>query len=401
MKYIYTLIILTITSVSFAQEDKVKAYLDCSRCDENFIKQETSFLDYVRDQDLADVVILIRDIWNPSGGRSYEIEIDGNNEFTDIYSTTKVSGFSTDTSSSLRDKILNKLKLALVPFLDKAKYDLNVKIDTNFDDLEINDDKWKNWVFELSGSYDSDKEESRRSNRYEIQFEIDKVTEDWRIGIDLERDERNREFYSDDNVYLSNRKTTSLRGRVVRSISDHFSAGVFFGAFQNTYENIDFNRYIAPAIEYSFYPYQDVLSKEITLAYRIGTGKRNYIEKTIYGYENQTLTSQTLTLNVRFRQKWGNISSYIDGTQFFNDGTKKRFSLRSNLDIRVFEGLAVRFSGNVSLIREQYSLAAGNTSVEDLLLQQRRIASDYETNFSIGLSYTFGSIYNNIINTRL
>ena len=401
MKYIYTLILLTITSVNFAQEDKVKAYLDCSRCDENFIKQETSFLDYVRDQDLADVVILIRDIWNPSGGRSYEIEIDGNNEFTDIYSTTKVSGFSTDTSSSLRDKILNKLKLALVPFLDKAKYDLNVKIDTNFDDLEINDDKWKNWVFELSGSYDSDKEESRRSNRYEIQFEIDKVTEDWRIGIDLERDERNREFYSDDNVYLSNRKTTSLRGRVVRSISDHFSAGVFFGAFQNTYENIDFNRYIAPAIEYSFYPYQDVLSKEITLAYRIGTGKRNYIEKTIYGYENQTLASQTLTLNVRFRQKWGNISSYIDGTQFFNDGTKKRFSLRSNLDIRVFEGLAVRFSGNVSLIREQYSLAAGNTSVEDLLLQQRRIASDYETNFSIGLSYTFGSIYNSIINTRL
>ena len=401
MKYIYTLILLTITSVNFAQEDKVKAYLDCSRCDENFIKQETYFLDYVRDQDLADVVIFIRDIWNPSGGRSYEIEIDGNNEFTDIYSTTKVSGFSTDTSSSLRDKILNKLKLALVPFLDKAKYDLNVKIDTNFDDLEINDDKWKNWVFELSGSYDSDKEESRRSNRYEIQFEIDKVTEDWRIGIDLERDERNREFYSDDNVYLSNRKTTSLRGRVVRSISDHFSAGVFFGAFQNTYENIDFNRYIAPAIEYSFYPYQDVLSKEITLAYRIGTGKRNYIEKTIYGYENQTLASQTLTLNVRFRQKWGNISSYIDGTQFFNDGTKKRFSLRSNLDIRVFEGLAVRFSGNVSLIREQYSLAAGNTSVEDLLLQQRRIASDYETNFSIGLSYTFGSIYNSIINTRL
>ena len=35
-------------------------------------------------------------------------------------------------------------------------------------------------------------------------------------------------FYSDDNEYTSNRKTTSFRGRVVRSISDHFSAGVFF-----------------------------------------------------------------------------------------------------------------------------------------------------------------------------
>ena len=401
MKYIYTLILFSFTSISFSQENKVKAYLDCERCDENFIKQETSFLEYVRDQDLADLVILIRDIWNPSGGRSYEIEIDGNKEYKDLASSTTVFGYSSDTSSSLRDKLVNKLKLALVPFLDKAEYDLNVKIDTNFEDIKTIDDKWNNWVFELSGTYESDKEESRKTNRYEIQFEIDKVTEDWRIGIDLERDERNRKFYSDDNVYLSNRKTTSLRGRVVRSISDHFSAGVFFGAFQNTYENIDFNRYIAPAIEYSFFPYKDVLSKEITLAYRIGTGKRNYIEKTIYGYENQTLTSQTLTLNIRYRQKWGNISSYIDGTQFFNDGTKKRFSFRSDLDIRIFEGLAVRFSGNVSLIREQYSLAAGSTSVEDLLLQQRRIASDYETNFSIGLSYTFGSIYNSIINTRL
>ena len=401
MKYIYTLILFSFTSISFSQENKVKAYLDCERCDENFIKQETSFLEYVRDQDLADLVILIRDIWNPSGGRSYEIEIDGNKEYKDLASSTTVFGYSSDTSSSLRDKLVNKLKLALVPFLDKAEYDLNVKIDTNFEDIKTIDDKWNNWVFELSGTYESDKEESRKTNRYEIQFEIDKVTEDWRIGIDLERDERNRKFYSDDNVYLSNRKTTSLRGRVVRSISDHFSAGVFFGAFQNTYENIDFNRYIAPAIEYSFFPYEDVLSKEITLAYRIGTGKRNYIEKTIYGYENQTLTSQTLTLNIRYRQKWGNISSYIDGTQFFNDGTKKRFSFRSDLDIRIFEGLAVRFSGNVSLIREQYSLAAGSTSVEDLLLQQRRIASDYETNFSIGLSYTFGSIYNSIINTRL
>ena len=58
-------------------------------------------------------------------------------------------------------------------------------------------------------------------------------------------------------------------------------------------------------------------------------------------------------------------------------------------------------AGNINLIREQYNLAAGSTSIEDLLLQQRQIATDYRTNFSVGLSYTFGSIYNSIINTRL
>ena len=400
MKNLLLLLALIISTSLFSQDNKLKAYLDC-RCDENFIKQETAFIEYVRDQDLADIVIFIRDVRTPTGSRSYEIEIDGNNDFKEIISTTTVNGYSTDTSSTLRDKMVNKLKLALVPFLDKADYDLNIEIDSNFEASENIDDKWKNWVFEISGSFNGDEEESRKTNRHRVELEIDKVTEDWRIGMELERDVTNRKFYSDDDVYKSNRKTTSFRGRIIRSISQHFSAGAFFGAYQNTYENIDFHSYISPAIEYSFYPYEDVLCKEITLGYRSGTGKRNYIEKTIYGYEKQALTSQTLSLNVRFRQKWGNISSYLNGTQFFNDGTKKRVSLRSDLDIRVFEGLAVRLSGNVNLIREQYSLAAGNTSVEDLLLQQRQIATDYRTNFSIGLSYTFGSIYNSIINTRL
>tara|TARA_A100001011_G_C14251053_1_gene817857 strand:- start:23 stop:1225 length:1203 start_codon:yes stop_codon:yes gene_type:complete len=400
MKYLQLLFTLILSTSLFSQDNKLKTYLDC-RCDENFIKQETSFLEYVRDQDLADIVIFIRDDRNPTGSRSFEITIDGNNEYEGITSSSMAVAYSNDTSSVAREKLLNKYKLALVPFLDKANYDLDLGVNSNFNEIEENNDKWKNWVFELSGSYNGDKEESRTTNRYDIEFEIDKLTADWRIGMELKRNETNRKFFSDDNEYKSTRKTTSFNGRVVRSISDHFSAGVFFGAYQNTYENIDFNRYLAPAIEYSFYPYKDVLSKEITLSYRIGAGKRNYIEKTIYGFEKQTLASQAVSLNIRFRQKWGNISSNLDATQFLNDGSKKRFSWRSNLDIRVFEGLAVRLSGNVNLIREQYSQAAGNTSIEDLLLQQRQIATDYRTGFSLGLSYTFGSIYNSIINTRL
>lgn len=394
------LILLFIPLIFYGQNNKLKAYLDC-RCDQNYLKQQTSFLEHVRDQNLADIEIFILDVRNPTGTRTFEIKVDGNNEYQEISSSTFVSGYANDTSSTLRDKLLNKLKLALIPFLDKASYNIKVDVDSNFDDLTVNDDKWKNWVFELSGSYNDDKEESRKTNRYELEFEIDKLTPEWRIGMEIKRNESNGKFFSNDKVYTSNRKTTSISGRVVRSISDHFSAGIFSSAYQNTYENIDFNRYIAPAIEYSFYPYKDVLSKEITLAYRIGIGKRNYIEKTIYGYEKQKLSSQTLSLNIRFRQKWGNISSYLNATQFLNDGTKKRFSLRSDLDLRVFEGLAIRFSGNVNLIREQYSLAAVSTSIEELLLQQRQIATDYRTNFSVGLSYTFGSIYNSVINTRL
>ena len=401
MKFNLSLLILFFSVFLLSQEKQLKVFLDCD-CDENYLKQNTSFLKYVRDQDLADIEIFILDVYTPTGSRSFEINIDGNNIYHEISTSSKVVGYSNDTSSTLRDKLLNKVKLALVPFLDEGGYNIKIDVDSNLDDYSTKDDKWKNWVFELSGSYNNDKEETRKTNRYEIEFEIDKLTPEWRIGIDFSRSESNRNFFSNDNIYSSNRKTTSLRARVVRSVSNHFSLGAFVGGFQNTYENIDFQRYIMPAIEYSLFPYEDVLSREVTLAYRIGTGKRNYIEKTIYGYTKQIVYPHGLTLNVKFRKKWGNISSYLRGDQFLNDGTKKRLSLRSSLDIRVFEGLAVRFSSNINLIRDQYNLAASSTSsIEDLLLQQRQIATDYKTSFSVGLSYTFGSIYNSVINTRL
>ena len=113
--------------------------------------------------------------------------------------------------------------------MDKADYSLKVDVDSNFDKSIIDDEKWKNWVFELSGSYDSDREESRKTDRYDIEFEIDKLTPDWRIGIELERSESNRRYYSDDNVYTSNRKTTRIRGRVVKVFLITFQQECFLG----------------------------------------------------------------------------------------------------------------------------------------------------------------------------
>lgn len=42
-----------------------------------------------------------------------------------------------------------------------------------------------------------------------------------------------------------------------------------------------------------------------------------------------------------------------------------------------------------------------NTSLEDVLLQQKQIATNFEIRFGVDLSYTFGSAFNNVINIRL
>ena len=69
--------------------------------------------------------------------------------------------------------------------------------------------------------------------------------------------------------------------------------------------------------------------------------------------------------------------------------------------MRVFEGLAIRLGGEIELIRDQLSLPKGNASIEDLLLQQKEIATDFYSEIRIGLSYTFGSAFNNYLNSRL
>ena len=42
----------------------------------------------------------------------------------------------------------------------------------------------------------------------------------------------------------------------------------------------------------------------------------------------------------------------------------------------------------------------GNVSLEELLLQQQQLQSGYNYFFNVGLSYSFGSIYNTIVNPR-
>lgn len=64
------------------------------------------------------------------------------------------------------------------------------------------------------------------------------------------------------------------------------------------------------------------------------------------------------------------------------------------------EGLSLNFSASFEMIHDQLSLPAGDASLEDILLRQRELATEYNLNGSISLSYTFGSDFANVVNTR-
>ena len=232
-------------------------------------------------------------------------------------------------------------------------------------------------------------------------FEVDRVTEMWRIRSDFGIS-RSVKFFSGDNQnYNSERQSTSFSGSVVKSLSNHFSTGIFGSYLNDTFRNYKSFLNFSPALEYNFIPYSEVLTREITLAYKVGYNFYEYFEKTIYGFLDQKMFNQSLTLNLRYREKWGSIYSYLVASQFLDQPDQNRLTLNNYINLRIIRGLSLRISGNFQLIRDQINLPQGEASIEDLLLRQRQISTNFQNRISLGLSYTFGSIFNNIVNTRL
>lgn len=386
-------------------KEPVRLFTECN-CDKNYIRQEIGYVNHVRDQSLANVQLFIYDVANGSGGRTYSLDFKGKDVFEDIFGKLVYETTATMTSDEIRKGLVKKIKSGLLRYIlesdlaEEITYTINTDGTGEIVDIEI-EDPWNNWLFELYGEAELDKETSRKAFEYEIGFESDRVTEKWRIRADLEMNQARSEFKQEGETFTSERFRLSADASVVRSLSDHWSLGIFGGATHNTFTNLNFRGYMNPALEYNIFPYREVLRREIVFAYRIGYFYNDYLDTTVFGLDEEGIFNHSLDVQLRYRQPWGNVFARLRGSTFLKDFNKNRIELFSRLSVRVFQGLAVTFSGSFEVIRDQINLPAGNASIEDVLLQQKQIATDYELGFRVGISYTFGSAFNNIINNRL
>ena len=80
--------------------------------------------------------------------------------------------------------------------------------------------------------------------------------------------------------------------------------------------------------------------------------------------------------------------------------TRNLIELNGYVSIRILKGLSVRIGGSAARINDQLSLVRGEASEAEILLQLQELETAYSIEGGIGLTYTFGSIYNNIVNPR-
>lgn len=392
-------------NLSFAQSERLNAYIDCN-CDRNYLRQELNYVNHVRDQALADVQLFIYNIRNGSGGQSYDLDFIGAKTFKDLNKKLAYETTPNMTNDEVRSGLAKKVAQGLLHYLLAS--DMADQIEFSVPDQEVvgqvdiaTEDPWNNWIFEIYGQGELDKESSREQFNVEFGFESDRVTDKWRIRADLELNHSESQYKGSDQDFVSILQRHYAQGSVVRSLNNHWSAGAFSGIQKSTYNNLNMSFYFRPAVEFNIFPYREVLRREITIAYKVGYVRNDYIEETIYEKMQEQLFNHSLDVQMRFRQPWGDVLTYLEASSYLHDFSKNRVELYSRVSVRVFKGLAVRFSANLDLIRDQLNLPVGDASIEDILLRQRQIATDFEVSTGVGLSYTFGSAFNNVVNTRL
>ena len=114
-----------------------------------------------------------------------------------------------------REKLLKTYKLGIVYFLQNTSFQNQLEVNF-YDDKnkpeELSLDQWKNWVFEVSGSFNLENEKSIKEEEYSLGLEVDRVTEMWRIRSDFGMRRSVKFFSGDEESYNSERKRTFFQG---------------------------------------------------------------------------------------------------------------------------------------------------------------------------------------------
>jgi len=132
----------------------------------------------------------------------------------------------------------------------------------------------------------------------------------------------------------------------------------------------------------------------------MGSSINKYNDSTIFNKIEETLFIQQLQLAYQVQEKWGSINISLEGSNFLHDLTKNRLELSGYISVRILKGLSIRMFGGAARVNDQLSLVKGELTQADILLQLQELKTSYNVDGRIGITYTFGSIYNNIVNPR-
>lgn len=396
-----------------ARNGSVKVYLECATrgCDSGHFRTEITFVNWVRDVRDSQVHLIVTSQGTGSG-QEYLLDFIGREGLAGSDDQLTYASSNTDSDDERIQGLTGVLAVGLARYalLSGQEGPFTVALPGAASDSEELPpgmqgdvhDPWNYWVFRVGGEVEYEGEESERSQSLGGNFSASRTTETWKISFSghgsLSQDEYD---ITEDSTIVDERDDWSMFGRAYYSIGERWALGVDYGANSSTRNNTDVGGNLGGALEFSFFPYEQWTRRRMTLQARVNARYYDYDEPTIYGKTKETVWESSLRWSVGFRQPWGTANLNAAAEALLHDPSKfYRLSAGGRLSFRIARGLEWNIDGNISKIRDQIYLSAAELTPSEILLQRRQLPTDYSFEISTGFSFTFGSIFNNVVNNR-
>lgn len=387
--------------------DRLRVFLDCHECDIDYLRQNVGFIDYMRDRTDADLHVLVTTQPTGGGGSAWTLKFIGLGRYVNHDHTYTFTTATTATRDEQRREFARVFRLGLVDYSADTAVMRDLDVIWKRPAAAVagpaapQQDPWNYWVFRMGASGNSGGERLSSSRSYRVSFSANRVTEQWKINTSGSKSTDLGSFEVEDSPTIKTRTDAwSLNGLVVRSLGPKWSMAGRVSMSRSSYSNTDRSLTLAPGIEYDVFPYAESTRRSLTFQYSLGATGYNYRELTVYDRIRETVPYHALAASLGVRQPWGSISAQASLSQHLNHTDRYRASIFGATDVRLFKGFSFNVFAAYDKINDQISLRKGAATRDEILLRLRQLATNYSYHFSVGISYSFGSIFNNVVNPR-
>lgn len=408
---LFSSVILKAQDTAQVVVDKPNIFLDCRRCYERYLKENVDIVNFVRDPGVAQIQ-MIQTVARTGSGTEFTLKFIGLERFEGTRNVIVYYSSSINTEQEKRIEYLRHFRLGLVPFISQTS--LRKYIGISYADIDIEseaaaiNDPWNHWIFRIGGNFSLDGQESEKELELEGSFNASRVTEEWKINLEAEASyERSKielnvgEGDSARTITITpERERQSFEGLAVKSLGPHWSFGASALVSSSSFNNIDLQIALGPAIEFNIFPYREYNRHEFTFLFQFFGAYVQYNDTTIYQKIDDFLLRPTFSVNYELTETWGGVNARLQTHAYLHNLRRNRFEADLRVNFRLFQGFSVFTFARYSLINDQISFPAEGITRREVLLELRDRLTGYSYRVGFGLSFTFGSIFNNIVNPR-
>jgi hypothetical protein len=395
-----------------ARDDVLRVFLDCDAygCRRDYFITEIAFVSWMRDRKDADVHLLVTTLGTGSGGRQYTVTLLGQRRFAGWTDTLVVSTLPNESEDQVRQRLARAFKAGLVRYAVRttAGERLTIGYTAPAAGAPVTTrlhDRWNFWTFAPSVNGFVNGQSRQTFVNAWANFSADRITEAWKVNLNVDGNFNRSRFTfegdSGEETSVFTRRGYSTSGRVARSVGGHWSVGLSGWVGRSDFRNQSLAVRVGPSLEWNLFPWAEATRRQLTFAYSVRGQHYSYQERTIFDRLRETRASHLAVVALDSRQRWGTVEWSARAAQYMHDPDLTNLSTGVELELRLVRGLSLELDGDIARVRDQLYLSGVGLTRDDVLLQQRALATNYEYFTRVGLSYTFGSIYNTVVNPRL